>query len=87
MEDVSNDKDSDVEEDLLEHGFFFLDDEPESEEVSDGSDSEDEEADEDEFDGLTNEVEIEHFNAILFKAQAMAVKAECKAIGKKPKQH
>jgi hypothetical protein len=86
VEDVSDHEDSDFEDDLLEHGFFFLDDEPESEDGSDGSDSEDEEADEDELDGLTNEAEIEHFNAILFEAQAMAVKAEREAIGEKPKR-
>ena len=86
VEDVSDDEDPDFEDDLLEHGFFFLDDEPKSEDGSDGSDSEDEEADEDELDGLTNEAEIEHFNAILFEAQAMAVKAEREAIGEKPKR-
>ena len=72
VEDVFNDevKDSDSKDNLLEHGFFFLDDEPESDNGSDGSDSEDEEADEDEPDKFTNEAEIEHFNAILFKAQS-----------------
>ena len=74
-------------DDLLEHGFFFLDDESPSEEDSDASDSdEDEELDEDELDGLINEAKIEHFNAILFEAQAMAVKAECEANGEKPKR-
>ena len=43
MEDVFDDEDPDFEDDLLEHGFFFLDDEPESEDGSDSSDSGDEE--------------------------------------------
>ena len=47
VEDVSDDEDPDFEDDLLEHDFFFLDDEPESKDGSDSSDSEDEEADED----------------------------------------
>src|SRR6266567_3134951 len=83
VEDGSDDEDLDFEDDdLLEHGFFFLDDSP-SEEDSDSD--EDEELDEDELDGLINEAKIEHFNAILFEAQAMAVKAECEANGEKPK--
>ena len=87
VEDASDDEDLDFEDDdLLEHGFIFLDDESPSEEDSDASDSnEDEELDEDELDGLINEAKIEHFNAILFEAQAMVVKAECEANGEKPK--
>jgi hypothetical protein len=73
VEDVSNDKDLDFEDNLLEHGFFFLDDEPEFEYGSDGSDSGNEETDEDKLDGLTNEAEIEHFNVILFEARAMPI--------------
>jgi len=70
----------------MEHGFFFLDEEP-SEEGLDVSDSdEDEDLDEDELDGLINEAKIEHFNAILFEAQAMAVKAEREANGERPKR-
>ncbi len=84
VEDASDDEDLDFEDnDLLEHGFFFLDDSP-SEEDSDSD--EDEELDEDELDGLINEAKIEHFNAILFEAQAMAVKAEHEANGEKPKR-
>jgi len=88
VEDVSDDEDEVFEdEDLLEHGFFFLDDGTQSEEDSDArSDSEDEGVDGDELDGHINEAEIEHFNAILFEAQAMAVKAEREAIGEKPKR-
>ena len=62
---ASDDEDLDFEDDdLLEHGFFFLDDEsPFEEEDSDASDSdEDEELDEDELDGLINEAKTEHFN-------------------------
>ena len=47
---------------------------------------EDEELDRDKLDGLINEAKIEHFNAILFEAQAMAVKAEHEANGEKPKR-
>jgi hypothetical protein len=85
VEDIFEEEDSDLEDNLLEHGFFFLDDGPDSEEAFNGSDSEDKEIDEDELDGLINEAEIEHFNAVLFEAQAMAVKAEREAIGEKPK--
>ena len=57
-----------------------------SEEDSDASDSdEDEELDVDELDRLINEAKIEHFNAILFEAQVMAVMAEHEANGEKPK--
>jgi hypothetical protein len=84
VEDVS-DEDSDFEvEDLP--GFIFLDDELQSEDYNDSSDSEAEEVDEDELDELLNEAEIDRFNAILFEAQAMAVKAEREAIGEKPKR-
>lgn len=90
VEDASDDEDLNFEDDdLPEHGFFFPDDESPSEEGSDASDSdEDEELHEDELDGLINdsEAKIEHFNAILFEAQAMAVKAEREANGEKPKR-
>ena len=83
VEEVS-DEDSDFEDDdLLEHGFFFLDEESLSEEDLDGSD---EELDEDELHGLISEAKIEHFNAILFEAQAMAVKAGREASGEKRKR-
>jgi hypothetical protein len=67
--------------------FFFLDKEPTSEEDSDsdGFDT-DEEVDEDELEGLENEADIAHFNAVLTHAQAMAIKAECEAAGEKPKR-
>ena len=70
-------------DDLLEHAFFFLDDESPSKEDSDSDN--DEEPDEDELGGLIDEANINQFNAILFEAQAMAVKAEREANGKKPK--
>lgn len=84
VEDVSNDEDSDFEgDDLPKHGFFFLDGESSTEEDSDDSDKE---LDEDELDRLINEAKIQHFNAIFFEAQAMAVKAEREASGEKPKR-
>jgi hypothetical protein len=60
--------------------FFFLD-KGQPEEDSDGTDSDlDEEVDE-ELTGLKIEADIEHFNAVLARAQAMAVKAEHEATG------
>ena len=72
-------------EDFLEHGFFFLD-EGQPGEDSDGADSDEEEVDEEELTGLQDEADIEHFNAVLAQAQAMAVKAEREAAGEKPKR-
>jgi len=87
VEEVFDEEDADFEDkDFLEQGFFFLDEEHPPEDESDGSDSDDGEVDEDELTGLQNEVDIEHFNAVLAQAQAMAVKAECEAAGKKPKR-
>src|ERR1700678_4091146 len=90
IEEVLDDEDMDFEDeesDYLEHGFFFLDEEPTSEEDSDldGFDT-NEEVDEDELEGLENEADIAHFNAVLAHAQAMAIKAERKAAGEKPKR-
>jgi len=53
---------------------------------SNDSDSDGEGVDEDELTGLQNEADIEHFNAILAQAQAMAVKAEHEAAGEKSKR-
>ena len=86
VEDGSHDEDLNFEDNnLLESGFSFLDDESPSEE---DYDSEDEEPDEDEPGRLIDEAKINHFNAILFEAQAMAVKAEREANGasEKPKR-
>ena len=87
VEDVSDDEDSDfVNEDFLEHGFFFLDEgTPLEEDLALDSDS-DEEVDEDELNDLKNEADVEHFNVVLVHAQAMAVKAECEAAGGKSKR-
>ena len=88
IEEVPDDEDMDFEdEDYLEHGFFFLDQEPTSEEDSDldGFDT-DEEVDEGELKGLENKADIAHFNAVLAHAQAMAIKAEREAAGEKPKR-
>ena len=87
VEEVFNEEDADFEDaDFLEQGFFFLDEEHPPEDESDGSDSDDGEVDEDELTGLQNEADIEHFNAVLAQAQAMAVKAEREAAGEKPKR-
>jgi hypothetical protein len=86
VEEVFNEEDADFEDDdFLEHGFFFLDEEHQPGDESDGSDSDDEEVDEDELTGLQNKAEIEHFNAVLAQAQAMVVKAEREAVSEKPK--
>lgn len=80
MDDVSvNDSDNtdSEDEDFLEQGFFFLDEETLLED--------DDEVDKDELNELQNEADIEHFNAVLFHAQAMAAKAEREAAGEKPK--
>jgi len=41
--------------------------------------------DKDELNELKNEADIEHFNAVLLHAQAMAVRAEHEAADEKPK--
>ena len=89
-EEVSDDEDMDFEdEDYLEYGFFFLDEEPTSEEDLDSDGFDTDEEVEDELEGLENEADIAHFNAVLAHAQAMAIKAEHEAAGekKKHKQH
>ena len=69
MEDTSDDEDMDFKKNnLLEEGFFFLDEGDAIVEDSDHSDSNDDELSEDELDKLQNEAEIKHFNAVLFKA-------------------
>ena len=86
VEDVSDNEDMDFkEDDLIEEGFFFLGEGDAVAEDSDDSDSDDDELSKGELDELQNEAEIEHFNAVLFKAQAMAVKAEREAASKKTK--
>jgi hypothetical protein len=88
VEEISDDEDTDFEdEDFLEHGFFFLDEGPGGEEISDDScGADEEEVDEDKLNGLQNEADIEHFNAILAHAQTMAIKAEREAAGETPKR-
>jgi hypothetical protein len=86
VEEVFDEEDADFEnKDFLEQSFFFLDEEHPPEDESDGSDSDNREVDEDKLTGLQNEVDIEHFNTVLAQAQAMAVKMEREATGKKPK--
>lgn len=88
VEDVSEDEDMNFEEDdLLDEGFFFLDEgDPLDEGSNNFSEDEDEEVDEDEPNELQNEAAINHFNAVLREAQDMAVKAEREAAGGKPKR-
>ena len=88
VEEVFDDENThfeDEDKDFLEHGFFFLDEEQPPGEDLDDSDS-DEEVDEEELNELKNKADIEHFNAVLAQAQAMAVKAEREAAGEKPKR-
>jgi hypothetical protein len=85
VEDVSDEGDSEFAEDnLLMHngddGIAFSD----GSDSEGGSESEAEEVEE-EIDGLKNEAAINHFNQVLFEAQAMAVKAEKEAAGEQPK--
>ena len=85
-EEVSDDEDMDFEdEDYLEYGFFFLDEEPTSKEDLDSDGFDTDEEVEDELEGLENEADIARFNAVLAHAQAMAIKAECEAAGEKTK--
>lgn len=67
-------------------GFFFWMKEPPPEEDPDSDCDNDEEVEEDELNELQNEADLEHFKAVLAHAQAMAVKAEREAAGKKPKR-
>jgi hypothetical protein len=86
--DVFDDEGMDFEEDDLLEGFFFLDKGDAHGENFDSDSDDDEvgELGEEELDELQNEAAIEHFNAVLFEAQAMTVKAEHEAAGKKPKR-
>ena len=66
VEDASSSDNEDLDfedNDLPEHGFYFLDDESTSEEYL--SSDEDEKLDEDELNKLMNEAKIKHFTDIL----------------------
>ena len=79
VEDVFDEEDTNSEQsdDLLNEGFFFLDEDDEmGGSDSDEFDSDDEEMTEGELDELRNEAHLEHFNAVLREAQAIAAKAE-----------
>jgi hypothetical protein len=70
VEDVFDNDDTDSnDEDFLEHGFFFLDEETllKNDNSSDSDDG-DEEVDKDKLNKLQNEADIEHFKAVLFHA-------------------
>jgi len=68
-----SDHDRPLDLDLLAEGFFFLDEESDSD-----SDSEfvDEEIKEDELKEIQTEAQLRHFNSILTEAQAVAFQAE-----------
>jgi hypothetical protein len=86
VEDITEEEntDSDQLDNLLEEGFFSPDKGPG---LDGDSDEEDEEEDEsEELYGPKDESGIDRFNAILFHAQAIAVKAEREAAGEKPKR-
>jgi len=86
---VSDNEDMDFEDsedNLLEEGFYLPDEGDVVAEDSDDSDSDDDELSKGELDELQIEEEIEHFNAVLFEAQAMAVKAKREAAGQKTKR-
>ena len=74
----------DKEDLLLDYGFFFEDEDMSSNKDDSESES-DEKVNEDEVDELAKEAALSHFNAILSKAQKMAIKAEQEAAGQKPK--
>ena len=86
--DEIEEMDSDEDFQDLEHGHFLLDKGNSHEEDTEDSDSDssDEELDKEELTELQKEADLEHFRTILTHAQAMAVKAECEAAGKKPKR-
>ncbi|KAF8812111.1 hypothetical protein BYT27DRAFT_7088096 [Phlegmacium glaucopus] len=81
VEDVTNTEDTNRKDDLLEEGFFFLDEDCDS-----GDSDYDEEIDEKELSELKTEADIHRFNAILAEAQAVAVQAAKEAAELKPKR-
>ena len=90
IEDVMDGEDADYNHtkqhgmaDLLEEGFFFLDEDSDSDE---GSEYGEEDIDEEELAGLKTEDDIHCFNAILAEAQAVAVQASKEAAESKPKR-
>ena len=77
VEDVMDEEDADYNHakqhgmaDLLEEGFFFLDEDSESDEDSEYGE---EDIDEEELAELKTEDNIHRFNAILAEAQAVAI--------------
>jgi hypothetical protein len=77
-----------VDDNLLDEGFFFLDEEADIADDSNDCDSEDDEVSNGELESLQNEAQIEHFNAVLREAQALAAKAEREAASeRKRKRH
>ena len=79
VEDVTDEEDADYNHakqhgtaDLLEEGFFFLDEDSDSDEDSEYGE---EDIDEEELAELKTEDNIHRFNAILAEAQAVAIQA------------
>ena len=90
VEDVTDEEDADYNHakqhgtaDLLEEGFFFLDEDSDSDEDSEYGE---EDIDEEELAELKTEDDIHRFNAILAEAQAVAIQAAKEAAESKPKR-
>lgn len=88
--DVTDEEDADYNHakqhgtaDLLEEGFFFLDEDSDSDE---GLEYGEEDIDEEELAELKTEDNIHHFNAILAEAQAVAIQAAKETAESKPKR-
>ena len=95
VEDVTDSEDeeysdSDDQDDMLEQGFFFLDEGYDSDNSLEGSDSDsDQDMDEileEELRSLKNEQEMHHFHQILREAQDLALKMEWEAMAEKPQR-
>ena len=89
VEDIMDLEDKDEEycpptqPDLLDEGFFFLDEESDSDSNSEFGDDE---IEEDELKELQTEQELHLFNSILAEAQAVAIQAEKELAESKPKR-
>jgi len=72
VENASDDEDSDYQaDDLLEQGFFFLDEDISSDDEDEVTgDENNDEINAEELEDLRNEADIEQFNAILFEARS-----------------
>ena len=86
IEDVTDEEDADYnhtkQHGMFQEGFFFLDEDSDSDE---GSEHGEEDIDEEELARLKTEDDIHRFNAILAEAQAVVVQASKEAAESKPK--